>query len=255
MKGRNNMTIYPAIDIIDGACVRLVRGDYSQKTKFADDPREVAKKWESLGGEFIHIVDLDGARAGTMPNADLICGIAATVNVPIEVGGGIRDMNAVKRYLDNGVERVIVGTSALSDPEFLKRAIDIYGGRIAVGIDAKDGMVAVNGWEEVSGVSAIALAEKVCAMGAEHIIYTDIATDGMLSGPNTAAMAEMANAVSAGIIASGGVTTVEDIKRLCKTGVKGAIIGKALYTDRISLPDAIAAASISIDQNRTDEKI
>ena len=153
-------------------------------------------------------------------------------------------MNAVKRYLDNGVERVIIGTSALSDPEFLKRAIGIYGGRIAVGIDAKDGMVAVNGWEEVSGVSAIALAEKVCAMGAEHIIYTDIATDGMLSGPNTAAMAEMANAVSAGIIASGGVTTVEDIKRLCKTGVKGAIIGKALYTDRISLPDAIAAASI-----------
>lgn len=241
------MTIYPAIDIIDGACVRLVRGDYSQKTKFADDPREVAKKWESLGGEFIHIVDLDGARVGTMPNADLICDIAAAVNVPIEVGGGIRNMDAVKSYLENGVERVIIGTSALSDPEFLARAIDIYGGRIAVGIDAKDGMVAVNGWEEVSSVSAIALAEKVCAMGAKHIIYTDIATDGMLNGPNTAAMEEMANAVSAGIIASGGVTTVEDIKRLLKTGVDGAIIGKALYTDRISLPDAIASARASLD--------
>lgn len=237
------MTIYPAIDIIDGVCVRLVRGDYSQKTKFAEDPCEVAKKWAAQGGEFIHIVDLDGARAGTMPNVDLICEIAAAVSVPIEVGGGIRSMEAVKRYLDNGIERVIIGTSALSDPDFLARAIDAYSGRIAVGIDAKDGMVAVNGWEEVSSVSATELSKKVCAMGAEHIIYTDIATDGMLKGPNTTAMAEMANTVSAGVIASGGVTTIDDIKNLCGTGVEGAIIGKALYTGRISLPDAIAAAA------------
>lgn len=236
------MTIYPAIDIIDGACVRLVRGDYSQKTKFADDPVATAKKWAAQGGEFIHIVDLDGARSGTMPNADLICGIAAAVDVPIEVGGGIRGMNAVKRYLDNGVERVIIGTSALSDPNFLERAISEYGDRIAVGIDAKDGMAAVNGWEEVSGVSAVELAEKVCAMGTEHIIYTDIATDGMLGGPNTAAMAEMIKKASAGVIASGGVTTADDIKRLCEIGAEGAIIGKALYTGRISLSDAIASA-------------
>ncbi len=233
------MRIYPAIDIIDGACVRLVQGDYSQKTKFNDSPLEVAKKWEALGGEFIHIVDLDGAKSGKMPNFELIKNIAQSVGVPIEVGGGIRDMNAIEKYLENGVERVILGTSALSKPELVKEAVLKYGDRIAVGIDAKDGMVAVNGWEEVSERNAIEMAKEMEQLGVKYIIYTDIATDGMLKGPNLDAMREMVNAVSVNIIASGGVTTIEDIEALKKVGVEGAIIGKALYTDRIDLKEAI----------------
>ncbi len=236
------MRIYPAIDIIDGACVRLVQGDYSKKTKFADDPVDVALRWQSLGGEFIHIVDLDGAKSGTMPNFELITKMAKTLDVPIEVGGGIRDMDAVEKYLQNGVGRVIIGTSALSDPDFVKTAVSRYGSKIAVGIDAKDGMVAINGWEEVSHTSALELANKMADIGVEYIIYTDIATDGMLKGPNVTAMAEMVSGVKTNIIASGGVTTIEDIKALGAVGVEGAIIGKALYTDRINLADAIEVA-------------
>ena len=236
------MRIYPAIDIIDGACVRLVQGDYSQKTKFADDPVDVALRWQSLGGEFIHIVDLDGAKSGTMPNFELITKMAKVLDVPIEVGGGIRDMDAVEKYLENGVGRVIIGTSALNNPDFVKAAVSKYGNKIAVGIDAKDGMVAINGWEEVSRTSALELAKRMVEIGVEYIIYTDIATDGMLKGPNVTAMAEMVSGVKTNIIASGGVTTIEDIKALGAVGVEGAIIGKALYTDRINLADAIEAA-------------
>ncbi len=236
------MRIYPAIDIIDGACVRLVQGDYSQKTKFADNPIDVAKRWQNMGGEFIHIVDLDGAKSGTMPNFNLICDIAKAVDVPIEVGGGIRSMEAVEKYLDNGVERVIIGTSALSDPDFVRTAVEKYGERIAVGIDAKNGLVAVNGWEEVSHKTAIDMAKQMEAIGVSYIIYTDIATDGMLNGPNIDAMAEMVSEVKTKIVASGGVTTVEDIKKLKEVGVEGAIIGKALYTDRIDLKIAVDAA-------------
>ena len=236
------MTIYLAIDIIDGACVRLVQGDYSQKTKFADNPCEVASRWQRLGGEFIHIVDLDGAKNGGTPNLDLIKKIAAAVDVPIEVGGGIRAMEVVEKYLSSGVRRVIIGTSALKDPEFVKEAVARYGERIAVGIDAKDGMAAVCGWEEVSETSAIDLAKRMAEIGVKYIIYTDIATDGMLKGPNIAAMAEMVKAVPVNIIASGGVSSVDDVKALKETGAEGAIIGKALYTDRIDLADAVAAA-------------
>ena len=236
------MRIYPAIDIIDGACVRLVQGDYSQKTKFADNPIDVAKKWQAMGGEFIHIVDLDGAKSGAMPNFKLISEIASAIDVPIEVGGGIRTMEAVEKYLENGVERVIIGTSALSNPEFVKAAVEKYGDRIAVGIDAKDGMVAVNGWEEVSRTPALDLAAQMAEIGVAYIIYTDIATDGMLKGPNLEAMAEMVSKVKTNIIASGGVTTIEDVDKLKRVGVEGAIIGKALYTDRINLSEAVDAA-------------
>ena len=237
------MRIYPAIDIIDGACVRLVRGDYSQKTKYADSPEEVAKRWESEGGEFIHIVDLDGARSGAMPNFELICGIAQSVGVPIEVGGGIRTLEAAEKYLSGGVERVIIGTSALGNPELVREAVSKYGGRIAVGIDAKDGFAAVNGWEEVSKTPAVELAARMADIGVEHIIYTDIATDGMLAGPNIAAMREMTAAVPGiNVIASGGVSSAEDVAALTDTGVEGAIIGKALYTGRLTIKDALAAA-------------
>ena len=236
------MRIYPAIDIIDGACVRLVQGDYSQKTKFADDPCEIAMRWQNEGGEFIHIVDLDGARNGEMPNFDLIIRIADKLNIPIEVGGGVRNMECVEKYLDNGVNRVIIGTSALSNPDFVKDAVAKYGDRIVVGIDAKDGMVAVNGWEEVSTTSAIDLAKQMEEIGVKTIIYTDIATDGMLKGPNVKAMEEMTEAVSIDVVASGGVSSVDDIVRLKDTGVEGAIVGKALYTDALCLKDAINAA-------------
>ena len=236
------MRIYPAIDIIDGACVRLVQGDYSQKTKFADDPCEIAMRWQNEGGEFIHIVDLDGARNGEMPNFDLIVRIADKLNIPIEVGGGVRNMECVEKYLDNGVNRVIIGTSALSNPDFVKEAVAKYGARIVVGIDAKDGMVAVNGWEEVSATSAIDLAKQMEEIGVKTIIYTDIATDGMLKGPNVKAMEEMTEAVSIDVVASGGVSSVDDIVRLKDTGVEGAIVGKALYTDALCLKDAINAA-------------
>ena len=236
------MRIYPAIDIIDGACVRLVQGDYSQKTKFADDPCEIAVRWQNEGGEFIHIVDLDGARNGEMPNFDLIVRIADKLNIPIEVGGGVRNMECVEKYLDNGVNRVIIGTSALSNPDFVKEAVAKYGERIVVGIDAKDGMVAVNGWEEVSTTSAIDLAKQMEKIGVKTIIYTDIATDGMLKGPNVKAMEEMTEAVSIDVVASGGVSSVDDIEKLKGTGVEGAIVGKALYTDTLCLNDAINAA-------------
>ena len=236
------MRIYPAIDIIDGACVRLVQGDYSQKTKFADDPCEIAMRWQNEGGEFIHIVDLDGARNGEMPNFDLIVRIADKLNIPIEVGGGVRNMDCVEKYLDNGVNRVIIGTSALSNPDFVKEAVSKYGERIVVGIDAKDGMVAVNGWEEVSTTSAIDLAKQMEKIGVKTIIYTDIATDGMLKGPNVQAMKEMTEAVSIDVVASGGVSSAEDIARLKDTGVEGAIVGKALYTDALCLKDAINGA-------------
>ena len=237
------MRIYPAIDIIDGNCVRLVQGDYSQKTKFADDPKDVAKRWQAQGGEFIHIVDLDGAKSGTTPNMELILKIANSVDVPIEVGGGIRNMDVVESYLENGVHRVIIGTAALEDTEFVKEAVDKYGDRIAVGIDAKDGMVAVSGWEQVSKMPALTLAKKMQELGVAYIIYTDIATDGMLKGPNVAAMTEMVKTVpNVNIIASGGVSGIDDIKALMETGVEGAIVGKALYTDRLNLTDAVMLA-------------
>ncbi len=233
------MRLYPAIDMIDGKCVRLVQGDYSQKSTFSDNPVEVACRWQREGGEFIHLVDLDGARSGDMPNFDTIINIAKQLDIPIEVGGGIRDMGAVEKYLDNGIARVIIGTSAIKNPEFVKQAVKKYGDRIAVGIDAKDGMVAISGWEEVSSVSAIKLAKEMEEIGVKTIIYTDIATDGMLNGPNVDAMKEMAETVDINVVASGGVTTYEDLMNLSKTGVEGAIIGRALYTGHIELEKAI----------------
>ncbi len=233
------MRIYPAIDIIGGQCVRLKKGDYSQKTTYAENPVEVAKKWESLGGEFIHIVDLDGAKSGDMPNFELISDIAAAVSVPIEVGGGIRDMECIEKYLKAGIYRVILGTSALKKPRLVEEAVLKFGERIAVGIDAKDNKVAVSGWEDVSDVTALDFAKQMEKLGAENIIYTDIATDGMLMGPNLSAMREMSEAVSINVIASGGVTTLSDIEALKDTGVEGAIIGKALYTGNIDLSEAV----------------
>ncbi len=235
------MRLYPAIDIIGGQCVRLVQGDYSQKTTFAEDPVAVALRWQEEGGEFLHIVDLDGAKSGGMNNFEVISRIAGALSIPIEVGGGIRDMQAVEKMLQAGAERVILGTSALRDAEFVKHAVDAYGNKIVVGIDAKDGKVAVSGWEEVSNKSALDFAKEMEACGVQTLIYTDIATDGMLKGPNLAAMQEMTAHVAIDVVASGGVSSVSDLQALTKTGVEGAIIGKALYTGDIKLKDAVKA--------------
>lgn len=235
------MKIYPAIDIKDGKCVRLFKGQFSDVTVYGDSPAEMAKKWEALGGEYIHVVDLDGALKGHGVNAEKIREICESVSVPVQTGGGIRTMEDIEAKLTCGIARVIIGTKAVSDSEFVKRAIDKYGDKIVIGIDAKDGMVAVEGWEKTSDFTAVEFAKKMVSLGVKTIVYTDIATDGTLLGPNTAAMAEMAKAVNADIIASGGVGSLEHIKSLVPTGVEGVIVGKALYTEKVNLTEAVKA--------------
>lgn len=229
------MRIYPAIDIKDGKCVRLLKGDYNEVTVYGDSPVQMALKWEKEGGEYIHVVDLDGAKAGHGVNAGIITEICKSVNVPVQTGGGIRSMDDIENKLNCGVSRVIIGTQAVKDPDFVKAAVEKYGDKIAVGVDAKDGYVAVAGWEEVSSEKAVDFAIKMEKIGVKTIIYTDIATDGTLKGPNVEAMREMAQAVGIDVIASGGIGCEEDIESLKDTGVEGVIVGKALYTNRVDL--------------------
>lgn len=236
------MRIYPAIDIKDGKCVRLFKGRFDDVTVYGDSPAEMAKKWEALGGEFIHVVDLDGALKGHGVNAEKIKEICESVNVPVQTGGGIRSMADIEAKLASGISRVIIGTKAVSDSEFIKEAVAKYGDKIVIGIDAKDGMVAVEGWEKTSDFTAVEFAKKMADLGVKTIVYTDISTDGTLAGPNVEAMREMAAAVDADIIASGGVGSLEDILSLKDTGVEGVIVGKALYTDRVDLNEAIEKA-------------
>ncbi len=236
------MRIYPAIDIKDGKCVRLYKGRFDDVTVYGDSPADMAKKWEAQGGEYIHVVDLDGALKGHGVNADKIREICESVSVPVQTGGGIRTTEDIEAKLACGISRVIIGTKAVSDSEFVKRAADKYGDKIVIGIDAKDGMVAVEGWEKTSDFTAVEFAKKMVALGVKTIVYTDIATDGTLSGPNVAAMREMAAAVNADIIASGGIGSLDDILSLKDTGVEGVIVGKALYEGKIDLTKAVAAA-------------
>lgn len=233
------MRIYPAIDIKDGNCVRLLQGRFSDVTVYGDSPAQMAKKWEALGGEFIHVVDLDGALKGAGINANAIEEICKSVNVPVQTGGGIRSMEDIEARLNCGINRVIIGTKAVSDAEFVKKAVEKYGDKIVIGIDAKDGMVAIEGWEKTSEFTAVEFAKKMVDLGVKTIVYTDIATDGTLAGPNVEAMREMAAAVDADIIASGGVGSLEHILSLLDTGVEGVIVGKALYTEKVNLTEAI----------------
>ncbi|MGN0150058.1 MAG: 1-(5-phosphoribosyl)-5-[(5-phosphoribosylamino)methylideneamino]imidazole-4-carboxamide isomerase [Clostridia bacterium] len=233
------MRIYPAIDIKDGNCVRLLQGRFSDVTVYGNSPADMAKKWESLGGEFIHVVDLDGALKGHGVNAEIIKEICRSVNVPVQTGGGIRTMEDIEAKLACGINRVIIGTKAVSDSEFVKRAVDKYKEKIVIGIDAKDGMVAIEGWEKTSDFTAVEFAKKMVDIGVSTIVYTDIATDGTLAGPNTAAMKEMVSSVKADIIASGGVGSIEHIKSLIPTGVEGVIVGRALYTGDVKLDEAV----------------
>lgn len=239
------MIIYPAIDIRGGRCVRLTEGRFDAETVFADDPAEMACKWADCGAEFLHLVDLDGALAGEGKNLPVIKRILESVHIPVQLGGGIRNMEAVTKLLELGVQRVILGSAAVKNPRLVEEACRKYPGHIAVGIDAKKGEVAIEGWEQGSGVSAVELAKQMAASGVIRIIFTDISRDGMLSGVNADATAALARACGVQVIASGGVASLDDIKRLKAVeadGVSGCIIGKAIYTGAVDLQAALALA-------------
>ena len=234
------MQLYPAIDMKNGQCVRLRQGAFKDITIYSDAPEKVAAHWQEKGASFLHLVDLDGALAGYSVNEEVIRRIADTVSIPIEIGGGIRSKEAVERMLDLGVRRVIIGTKAAEHPEFLRDMVRTFGEEaIVAGVDAKDGMVAVEGWEKVSSLTASDLCLTMKEYGVRHIVYTDISRDGMLSGPNVEATRKLTEETGLDIIASGGVSCMQDLKCLHEAGIRGAIIGKALYENRIDLAEAV----------------
>jgi phosphoribosylformimino-5-aminoimidazole carboxamide ribotide isomerase len=238
------MIVIPAIDLKEGRCVRLEQGLMNKDTVFNDDPAAQALEWQRQGAELLHIVDLDGAFAGEPRNRSAIEAILEAISIPAQLGGGIRDLATIEAYLALGLSRVIIGTAAQRDPDLVKEACSRFPGRIVVGIDAKNGMVAVQGWAEVTDCTAADLARRFEGfVGVSAIIYTDISRDGMLQGPNLEATRELAEAVAIPVIASGGVSRLEDIKNLMaieKSGVAGVITGKAVYTGAIKLAEAIA---------------
>lgn len=235
-------TLYPAIDMRGGKCVRLLQGDYDKETIYGDSPFDMAKSFVEQGAKWIHMVDLDGAKDGKRVNDQFVIDAAKKLAVKVQIGGGIRQEEDIVHYLENGVTRVILGSVAVSNPEFAMEMIRKYGKGIAIGIDAKNGLVATHGWLSTSEVKAVELGKRFAEAGAETFIFTDIATDGMLSGPNIEAIEEMALATKKEVIASGGVSSIEDLKRLKEIhskGVGGAIIGKALYEGRFTLEEAL----------------
>lgn len=236
------MEIWPAIDLRGGQCVRLQQGDYNRETVFNGDPTAVARQFVADGGEYLHLVDLDGARDGKLVNLAVVKAIVAAVKIPCELGGGIRDEADIRTLLDAGLTRVVVGTKALREPEWFRSMCRKFPRRIVLGIDSRDGKVATHGWLETSDMSAVTMAQHFADEPLAALIYTDIATDGMLQGPNLDAMREMAAAVSLPVVASGGVSCAADVAELTTTGVAGCIIGRALYEHRLTLPDALAAA-------------
>ncbi len=237
------MIVIPAIDLKEGKCVRLEQGLMERDTVFCDNPGEQALAWQQQGAELLHIVDLDGAFAGAPKNRTAIEAIVAALTIPTQLGGGIRDIPTIEAYLDLGIDRVIIGTAAQRNPELGEEACKRFPGRIVVGIDAKNGMVAVQGWAEVTDVRAAELARRFEGDGVAAIIYTDISRDGMMQGPNIAATKELAEAISTPVIASGGVSSLADIENLMAieaSGVTGVITGKAIYTGAIKLAEAVA---------------
>ncbi len=235
------MQIWPAIDLRGGKCVRLKQGDYCRETVFGDDPASMACHWVELGAECLHLVDLDGARTGQPSNIAAIEAILRAVHVPCQLGGGVRSEETICRFLDLGVARLVVGTQALREPEWFRRMCERFPGKLVLGIDARGGRVATEGWQQTSQVPALELARQYEALPVAAIVYTDIAADGMLAGPNVPAMAEMQRAVRLPVIASGGVTTAEDVARLAAIPMAGCIIGRALYEGTLTLPEAIRA--------------
>ena len=238
----STFTIYPAIDMRGGKCVRLLQGDYNKETVYGDSPFDMAKAFADAGAEWIHMVDLDGAKAGKRVNDQYVLEVAKKLDAKVQIGGGIRTEEDVAYYIENGVDRVILGSAAISNPEFVKDMLKKYKEKIAIGIDANDGYVATEGWLNTSSVKATDLGVELANAGAQTFIFTDIATDGMLSGPNIDAVATLAVATGKRVIASGGVSSIEDLKALSKLvdqGVSGAIVGKAIYTNQFTVQEAL----------------
>ncbi|MBQ4650953.1 MAG: 1-(5-phosphoribosyl)-5-[Firmicutes bacterium] len=233
------MNIFPAIDILGGCAVRLFKGDYDQMTIYSTQPAEIAKDFEAAGARFIHLVDLEGAKSGTTPNIETIKQIRAESSLFIEVGGGIRSMEVIRTYLDAGVNRVILGTAAVNDPDFLKEAMETYGEKIAVGVDIKDGYVAIKGWTEKSEHDGMEFCRKMQELGVKTIICTDISKDGAMKGTNRELYRQLSEELHIDIIASGGVSSIDDVKALAEMNLYGAIIGKAYYTGAIDLAKAL----------------
>ena len=247
------MIIYPAIDIRGGRAVRLVEGDFARETQFDADPVDAARRWQDAGAEWIHIVDLDGARDGTGANRDAIARIRKAVEGRIEGGGGIRSAADLHALAAIGIDRFILGSIAITDPDFTERAIATYGDAIAVGLDARNGKVATQGWLEQTDVDAIAVARHFADAGLKHVIFTDILRDGTFQGPNLAALRALIDAASIDVIASGGVGSLADVKAIAGTGAGGVIIGSALYHGKIALTDALAiGATVSATANAGD---
>jgi phosphoribosylformimino-5-aminoimidazole carboxamide ribotide isomerase len=237
------MEIIPAIDLKDGKCVRLYQGDYGMETVFSHDPVGTAMKWQSLGATRLHIVDLDGAASGNLQNLNIITEIASAVLIPTQVGGGIRDIKTIEKLFKNGVDRVILGTSAVEDPEMVKEACRRFNQSVIVGIDAREGKVATHGWQQETELGTVEFAQSMVKLGVKYFIYTDISRDGTLTEPNFSAIFELIDSTRFPVIASGGISSLIHLKVLNKLGAAGAIIGKALYTGDINLKQALDAVS------------
>lgn len=236
------MNLFPAIDLYEGKAVRLLKGDYQQMTVYSDHPEEIAKAFAAAGAKFIHIVDLEGAKSGETPNLQTVLNIKKAGALFCEIGGGVRSMQVVDRYIQAGLDRVILGTAAVSDPDFVKAAIDKYGDKIAVGVDIKDGKVAIKGWTEKSELDAFDFCQSMQDLGVSTLICTDISKDGAMKGTNRALYKQLSERFSLQIVASGGVSTIEDIQHLAAMDLYGAIIGKAYYIGAIDLQQAIEVA-------------
>ncbi len=235
------MEVIPAVDIRGGRCVRLYQGDYDRETVFSEDPVAMARHWEELGAKRLHLVDLDGARDGRPVNRGVIEDVLSALAIPVQVAGGIRDLDGMGGYLDKGADRVILGTIAVHDQPLASRACATFPGRIVVSVDARRGRVATAGWREASGETLEGLVRRLAELGVPRFIFTDIGRDGTLRGPNFAAVGRLARAVGTSLIAAGGVTTVEHIRRLAKLGIEGAIVGRALYDGGLDLEGALRA--------------
>jgi len=241
------MDVIPAIDIRGGRCVRLFQGDYERETVFADDPAEAARRWRDAGARRLHVVDLDGARLGRPVNWEAVTRIVAATEAAVQLGGGLRDLGTIQRYLEAGVERVVLGTAAVKDPDLLAAALERFPGQVAVGVDAREGVVVTEGWLKESGVAAADLVRQLVALGVPRIIYTDTLRDGTLTEPNFPALqALLADVQASGewmrVLYSGGVSSLRHVRQLAKTGVEGVIVGRALYTGDIELREALSAA-------------
>lgn len=236
------MYIFPAIDLVQGKAVRLLKGDYARMTVYSDDPLSVARRFRSDGAEYLHMVDLEGARDGGTPNFDVVAAAARESGLRVEIGGGIRSADVIERYLEAGVYRVILGTAAVTDRPFLRDAVRRYGARVAVGVDVKDGFVAIRGWLETSRYTLEEFCAELQGLGVDTVICTDISRDGAMQGTNRELYRRLSRAFSLRLVASGGVSTLEDIRALREMNLYGAIVGKALYTGDIDLKEAIEVA-------------